>query len=300
MKTPNTVILTILRFLGHQDWLRYGVRDRIIRRFCNPATVDHYEFEVDFFSMKYNGNLNCYLDWVVYFFGAYEKYELLMLRDLLKSESNPVFINIGANIGHHSLFMSRHCGSVHAFEPYAPVSELMEFKIQRNNISNIIVHKLGLGCKDTELEYFAPRGYNTGTGSFVYSHETAYNQSSEKLQVVNADKYISKLGLDKINLIKIDVEGFEKDVLIGLKKTLLEYRPVVFMEFSTDTKCSFQDEDELISMFPANYIVRTVRTYRPFCMILSKAGYSRDAFDFHVAGVNLIFFPDAAGMTGVK
>jgi len=291
MTSTNTLALRLLQFLGHQDWIRYGVRNRIIRSFCNPDIVGSYNFEVDFFGLKYRGNLSCYLDWVVYFYGAYEKYELLLLRDLLKGKARPVFIDIGANVGQHSLFMSQYCDRIHAFEPYEFVRRQLDLKIQHNGISNIVLHNVGLGHKDCELEYFAPKGHNTGTGSFVPSHEIDNNQFIGKLQVVNGDAYISKLRLDRLDLIKIDVEGFEKNVLMGIRDTLLKYRPIVFMEFSTETKRSFQGEDEMMSMLPANYSVKSVQTYRPCCLLFSKPGYSYVDFNFNVSSGNLVFFP---------
>lgn len=291
MTSTNTLVLGLLQLLGHQDWIRYGVRDRVIRSFCNPDVVDPHDYEVDFFGLKYKGNLSCYLDWVVYFYGAYEKYELLLLRDLVKDKATPVFIDIGANVGQHSLFMSQYCDRIHAFEPYEPVRRQLELKIQHNGISNIVVHNVGLGHKDCQLDYFAPKGHNTGTGSFVPSHATDNNEFIGTLEVVTADGYISKLGLDKLDLIKIDVEGFEKNALMGMRDTLREYRPIVFMEFSTETKRSFQGQDEMMSMLPENYSVKSVLTYRPYCVFFSKPGYSYVDFNFNVSGGNLVFFP---------
>jgi FkbM family methyltransferase len=282
---------SVLRWIGHQDWVRYGIRYRIIRKFSNIENLRTCAFDIEFFGMRYDGDLRCYIDWVAYFFGAYEKYELFLLRDLIKDRPKSVFIDIGANIGHHSLFMSQYCDVVHAFEPFGPVSCRLEQKIQRNSISNVVVHKLGLGHEDAELQYFAPKGHNTGTGSFVPSHESENNESSEKLQVVKADAYLSKMGLSNIDLIKIDVEGFEKNVLLGLRESLQRYRPIVFIEFSEETKSSLKGKDEFMSLFPENYKIRTVQTYKPKFVVFSKPGYNYKEFKFDDYGVNLILFP---------
>lgn len=116
--------------------------------------MDSFDFEVDFFGARYNGNLNCFIDWTVYFYGAYEHEILCLFRDIVSA----VFFDVGANIGHHSLFMAKHCAHVHAFEPYAAVAEKLEQKIAKNNISNIVVHQVGLGLKNEKLPYFAPEG----------------------------------------------------------------------------------------------------------------------------------------------
>jgi len=228
---------------------------------------------------------------MVYFYGAYQKYELFCLRDLLKNRARPVCFDIGANVGQHSLFLSRYCDRVHAFEPYELVRRQLELKIRHNDISNIVVHDVGLGQQDSQLDYFAPRGCNTGTGSFVPSYATDNNRLIGKLQVVDADRYISGLGLAKIDLIKIDVEGYEKNVLLGLKDTLREYRPVLFMEFSAETKHSFQGEDEMMSMLPSNYGIKRVLTNRPRFAVLANPGYTFSHFDFDVSGGNIVLSP---------
>ena len=71
-----------MRLLGHQNWLRFGIRDRIIRYFVNPDTINSWEYETDFFGLSYKGNLNTFLDWFVYFYGAYEKEVLFFFTGL--------------------------------------------------------------------------------------------------------------------------------------------------------------------------------------------------------------------------
>lgn len=290
-KLQSLLGLRLLRLIGHVDWIRFGIRYRIISRFCNADIVQSHPFEIKFFGFVYQGNLNCYIDWSVYFFGAYEKNELFMLRDLLKGIQNPVFLDIGANIGHHSLFMSQYCGQILAIEPYELVRKQLELKIKTNQIQNIQVHPLGLGQADAELDFYAPKGSNTGTGSFVATHDTENNALFGKLKIVDADEYIFKQSLKKINLIKMDVEGFEKNVLTGMKATLEKYRPILFMEFSADTQQTFQNELEMMSLLPTNYAVRRVRVDRPFGYFFNQGKHYFESFDFNSPGGNIIFFP---------
>ena len=289
-QTP-AFLLELLKSIGHQEWIKYGIRNRIVRTFCNYDKVDSQEFDVDFFGLKYKGNLTSYLDWVLYFFGAFEKYELFLMRDIIKNKDRPIFIDIGANVGTHSLFMSQYCECIHAFEPYGLVRKQLEMNVRHNKIGNIFVHNVGLGYKDCHLDYYAPTGHNTGTGSFLQSHETANNQFFGQLQVVNADAYISKLGLENIHLIKIDVEGFEKNVLLGLRDTLFKCRPVLFMEFSPTTQHSFSGKDEIMSILPDNYIIRLVRSYIPCYRFFCRSGYSFSDFNFQSPGGNLVLVP---------
>ena len=116
------LIQKTLRLLGHCHWLRFGVRDRIIRLMHNPDTAASKEFDVPFFGAKYHGNFDCYLDWLVYYYGAYGQEELRLIGDVLRTLKEPVFMDVGANIGNHTLFAAKFSKLVLAFEPFEDVA----------------------------------------------------------------------------------------------------------------------------------------------------------------------------------
>jgi len=58
-----------------------------------------------------------------------------------------VFLDIGANTGQHSLFMSRHAKEIHAFEPWAPVLIKLRRHIEINRLKNVVVHPSGWEMK---------------------------------------------------------------------------------------------------------------------------------------------------------
>jgi FkbM family methyltransferase len=217
--------------------------------------------------------------------------ELFMLRDLIQSKENSVFLDIGANIGHHSLFMSKFARQVLAFEPYELVRNQLELKIKTNQIENIQVHPVGLGLAEEELDFYAPKGVNTGTGSFVAAHYIQNNILFGKLRIVNADANISEQNLEKIDIIKMDVEGIEKNVLLGLKATFEKFRPILFMEFSADTQQTFTNESELLSLLPTGYRVKNVFVDKPYAYFFDQAKHHFVDFEFNESGGNIIFFP---------
>ena len=57
MSRIKKITYEFLRILGHQEWIRYGIRDRILRMSCNPSKIDSQEFEIDFYGFRYKGNL---------------------------------------------------------------------------------------------------------------------------------------------------------------------------------------------------------------------------------------------------
>lgn len=229
----------LLRKLGHMEFLRFGVRDRIIRFFHHPDSAASEEFSVDFFGMKYRGNFNCFIDWSVFYYGAYAKDELRILEELINKARGSTILDIGANVGHHSLFFSKFGKEVHSFEPFSEVSARLEQKIADNGLTNVHLHKVALGEKDEVKEFFPSDTNNTGTGSFVNRQSS---REPVKLSIFNGDSYLESNNITDIGFIKIDVEGFEIEVLKGLKQTIKKYQPIIFFEWSiseTDSKSNY-------------------------------------------------------------
>ena len=224
-------ITTLLQFIGRQEYIRFGLRDRLIRLFHSPDVYFNKPFEVDFFGKKYSGNFDNFIDWCVYYFGAYSKSELKLFQDFVPLSNNkPIFVDIGANIGHHTLFVSSIAYNVHSFEPFPLVSTKLRQKIHDNNIKNVFLHQVGLGRKREIKDFYPPPTCNTGTGSFILG----WNESNEvvKLQIEIGDEYFNNYGISKVDFIKIDVEGFEVDVIRGLTKTIHSNTPICFFEWN--------------------------------------------------------------------
>jgi len=204
-----------------------------------------------FYGRIYQGKLNNYVDWMAFFYGAYEKYLLEFMRDYAKSVKDCVFIDVGANVGHHALYMSGYCSEVHAFEPLPALYAEIEEKIRLNKISNIYVHTRGLGSENVELDYYLPDDWNLGQGSFVKSQSNKAGKIS--LCVVNGDSYLEHQSIMRVDVLKIDVEGFEPEVLLGLSKILVENRPLIILELGDLNREKFGTISKLRELLPSGY-----------------------------------------------
>ena len=255
----------IYRFLWDRHrrpspWARHLYK-RMARRGIAPG----YRFETDFFGLQYRGNLDNNIDFDIYFYGAFEKPLLFFLRDAMRVIApgqaapgdtdciEPVFIDIGANVGQHSLFMAAQGARVHAFEPFAPVREQMLGQIEANALASITLHPVALGRQNTRLPFFAPTGNNAGIGSFDPGTADKGNIPIGELELVRADDYFPRHRIDRIDLVKIDVEGFEKMALAGLRETLRRTRPVIVCEVSHGNPLSFASLGELRAHLPNDY-----------------------------------------------
>lgn len=248
------------RFL---EWLRSislksefiypGIRYRIIRDILKILGIKKYEFEVDFFGSRYRGNIENHIDLHVFFLGAYETGILQFMRSLLSKDS--VAFDVGANMGHHSLFLARYCKTLESFEPYEPVRRICENRLKENHIENVHVHSIGLGDADGMAEFYEPPPDNLGIGSFLPTH-SAFNRSRGlKLELRKGDSFVNELGLKRVDLIKIDVEDAEGSVLGGLKETMEKFSPHIIVEVC---KANVADPD-FVKLFPPGYELFYIR-----------------------------------------
>jgi FkbM family methyltransferase len=214
-----------------------------------------YPFTINIYGYKYQGKTGDYIDDHILAFGAYEKDILFFMRDYIEAKKNPdaLFLDVGACEGQHSLFMSRLVKQVHAFEPYPPAADRFQGLIDLNQFTNIRLFRVGLGDKDATLPFFAPPDKNMGSGSFLHEQKQGAEQPVGDFQVVVGDEWLEPLKLPSLDLIKIDVEGFEKYVLQGLAKSLGRYRPVLVIEVSDPPVGKIANLSELKRVLPEDY-----------------------------------------------
>ena len=219
----------LLRAWCRQRWIPFGIRDRALRALVSPGGMAPTPFECEFAGMRYRGDLASYIDWTIYFYGAYEPGLLAFLRDCAATTGpGSVFVDIGANTGQHALFMASRVDQVHAFEPWPEALDRLEKNISLNALSNVTVHQFGLGEENGTVSFHSPASSNLGTGSF--RADVNATPSVGVLSVRRGDDVFAASGLDRMDIVKIDVEGFELKVLSGLRETLARFRPVIVLE----------------------------------------------------------------------
>jgi FkbM family methyltransferase len=158
-----------------------------------------------------------------YFFGIFVE-PRDRLFDLV--EDGMVIFDVGANFGETSLYMSKinpH-GKVCAFEPLPEAFQKLKKNKELNSLENCYLYSLALSNKSEDLAIHLTGVQNSGS-TFL---KPVSDKSEQVAKAVTLDQMAdSESGCD---LIKIDVEGFEKKVLEGAEKTLRKFRPVLFIE----------------------------------------------------------------------
>ena len=214
------------------------------------------DFVVDFYGFRYRGNTGNLIDAHVFYYGAFEKSELYFIRDTVTALGpDTVLIDVGANVGQHAVFASKYAKEVHAIEPYPPVLPRLRSVVEENRINNIVVHPVGLGATEAERPFFAPPADNLGNASFVPGFVTGVKDAELTLRIVAGDPYFSQVAITRVDFIKMDIEGYEKPALTGLRATLRRDRPIVLMELSINPSFPdlFKSVDELKAAYPENY-----------------------------------------------
>ncbi len=164
----------------------------------------------------------------LYYTGTYERGSLYIIKKLLKK--GDCFVDAGANIGLMSIFGSQCVGSdgvVYAFEPNSKTFEMLLHNIHLNELDNIKPFQIGLGSKMDSLPIYNNWESGRGSASIVNKSESSTHE------MINIDRLDKLLKDRQPHLIKIDVEGFELEVLRGCGKLLAsEKAPMLILEFS--------------------------------------------------------------------
>jgi FkbM family methyltransferase len=156
-------------------------------------------------------------------YGEYCPEEGKAFSQLLKP--GDVVVEAGANIGSHTLHMSKivgATGSIYAFEPQRPVFQLLCANMALNAVSNVHARQQGMGATpDVMWVTPPPVGAYANFGGIALKAE-----GRERVDIVTIDS----LALERLDLIKIDVEGMEEAVLRGGADTIKRLRPKLYLE----------------------------------------------------------------------
>jgi len=135
-------------------------------------------------------------------------------------------LDIGANLGSVTFLMSALVGKngcVHAFEPNPRLQELIDLGVQRNGSTNIVLHRVALGAARSELELTIPAD-NAGCASLVPTRQRS-GDTSVRVPVVSLSEELADAEIERVRLMKLDVEGYEPQVLHGAEAFLTNTPP---------------------------------------------------------------------------
>ncbi|HSU65924.1 MAG TPA: FkbM family methyltransferase [Tepidisphaeraceae bacterium] len=178
-----------------------------------------------------------HIDRNILLFGTYDLVLHLALERLIRP--GMVCMDVGANLGEMALHMAGRVGPsgrVYAFEPVPSVMDRLRLHAERNQVQAILEPvplALSDRCGEEEIAFAGADADNQGLASLVQGGrpETSHHQI---IPTSTLDEFVSSRGIERLDLIKVDIQGAEMRFLAGAEQTLRRYGPELLIEISPD------------------------------------------------------------------
>lgn len=178
--------------------------------------------------VKFQLDISDYMEYVIYYGIAVEPRE--RLYGLI--QNGWTVLDIGANIGETLMNFGRvnQGGKNFGFEPVPYLFSRLQKNLSLNNFDSIEVNNIALSNKAETLSFSMPKDQNSGGIRMRKNkHKSDYGADKE-VKAIQLDSFLQEKSISKVNFIKMDVEGFEMNVLKGAKDCLKNHHPVLFIE----------------------------------------------------------------------
>ena len=253
MKIKKKIIERYLQFVSHPlvknpliGIIKYIYINLKIRFYQRPIKIKWLNNLRYYLSLGDSGIIGNYY----FFIDDYE--ESIFLIHYLRDKD--LFIDVGSNHGHYTMISSGICDSESiSIEPVKETYDRLIMNIELNKLKNVKSYNLGIS--DSEGELF----FSNNMGSMNRIIEKGSEDNCELIEVTTLDKLLTSE--QNISLIKIDVEGYEKQVLLGGVETLKNPNlNVIIIELNGSSRQYDYDENETISIikghgfYPYKYI----------------------------------------------
>ncbi len=131
------------------------------------------------------------------------------------------FIDVGANIGTHSIPFAAKGVLVHAFEPSPTARRILEEKAKEYN--SIIIYPYALGSKEVSAQLFL---HDCSSCDSLIHKATYFTGRTAAVKIKTLDSF----NIQNVGIIKIDTEGYEEEVLLGSLETIKREKPRIILE----------------------------------------------------------------------
>lgn len=196
----------------------------------------------------YELNLHDRIQAIFYLTGLYEAKTVQAACEILRGAKHPVFVDVGANVGLMSLQIKEQVphAEIHLFEADPEIFACVKKNMEMNSLSQIFLNHLAVSSVSGQTLNFvrSPNSIESGWGRL--ENETNKTGQSQRVSVrtISIDQYLRDHQLDKVDVLKIDVEGAEESVLRGcaesfkgkkIKSIICEMHPSALQEFDSST-----------------------------------------------------------------
>jgi len=163
----------------------------------------------------------------------YESHEPLTTHLMINElKQNMVCIDLGSNIGYYAVIESNiigKSGKIFAIEP-SPINFLaLKLNLENQKKNNFSAYNIAIGNKNEEMEFIISTKSNW---SKVRMNNEKINSTDKiiKIPVKTLDTFVNENNITKIDILRMDVEGFEYNIILGANETLEKFKPKIFVE----------------------------------------------------------------------
>jgi FkbM family methyltransferase len=196
----------------------------------------------------------------VHFHGMHEEHILEAIINNLKE--GETFIDVGANVGQHSIYAAQKVGpngNVFAFEPIDSSAENIRLSASKNSfIWLTVIQKAATNfVGDTVFYKYELTDISSRNKNFT-------DRPAKEVKVKTTTLDIELNNLSRVDLVKIDVEGYEMDVLRGAEQIIKKFKPAIILEFSPVFYKRLQPQDSmdiLQFLFDHGYKITDIDNY---------------------------------------
>lgn len=195
-------------------------------------------------------NYNFYQKKIKFFIGDFFSFEtffiskkfeetslIKIIKYLNNKEHNTCIFDIGSNIGFYSLLFSLNDrATVYSFEPFEKTALIQKKNITINNRKNIILKQLALSSKDNEGSVYYDKIFTLPSNSLNISEKSEFTRNqnfNQKVDISSLETFCIKNKIEKVDFIKIDVEGEEFKIFNDIDNFLNKFKPIIYLEVHT-------------------------------------------------------------------
>jgi FkbM family methyltransferase len=200
------------------------LRKKISRRYLRNVSREYIKTKDQLVTFSFD-----FISQFIAIDGRFENQELCLIEKIFKGKlDNKISLDIGANIGNHTVALSKFSRMVYAFEPNSLVFDVLKLNVR--NLRNVKVFNFGVSITNQRIIAKVPL-LNCGGGSVSLDEKNIRaNQFYEASFTLKSLDQYRILSNKNIGLIKIDVEGHELQALKGMKSLLKKNKPVILFE----------------------------------------------------------------------
>jgi FkbM family methyltransferase len=200
-----------------------------------------------------------HIQWHLFYYGIYEPEETRWIKQYI--QPGMVVFDVGANIGYYSVIMSKLIGPngmIHSFEAATAAFNRLKEHINVNHCKNTIIYHSAISDRNGQCIIYCADNANTGESS-LKSFDGF--KKKETVSCFTLDSYIEKKNINKVDFIKVDVEGAEMLVIDGAMSLLKRHRPTIMLEINP------------------SYLFRMGANTDNLILTMKHAGYNMYCFD---------------------